>query len=159
MWIKLNQKFKYSLIVISYMSSLAISTRLGSKVQIYGNQLDSFEANWILELDLVLDYSFCLGSSNHELSLLALPFSSFFGCKLIYFSFKIVPCKFILNLPLFGLGISSKGRGSNLWLSYDRIALFHWTLNFGPSFNVALIILYIKCWTFPLKKKSIVDEL
>jgi hypothetical protein len=57
----------------------------------------------------------------------------------------MVPCKFNLDLPLFGFGISSKGRGSNLWLSYDRIALFHWTVDLGPSFKVALIILYIKC--------------
>jgi hypothetical protein len=119
LWIKPNQKFKYSLIVVSYMSSLAILTRLGSKVQIYGNQLDSFETNWILELDLVLEDSLCLGSSNHELSLLVF----FFWCKLIYFPFEMVPCKFSLDLPLFGLGISSKGRGSNLWLSPDRITL------------------------------------
>ncbi len=41
-------------------------------------------------------------------------------------------------LPLFGLGPSSKGHGANLWLSSNRIALFHWTLDLGPSSKVAL---------------------
>jgi hypothetical protein len=50
----------------------------------------------------------------------------------------MVPCKFSLNLPLFGLKPTSKARGSNLWLSTNRIALFQWTLDLGPSFKVAL---------------------
>jgi hypothetical protein len=33
--------------------------------------LDSFEVNWILELDPALDPSLHLGSSNHKLSILA----------------------------------------------------------------------------------------
>jgi hypothetical protein len=37
--------------------------------------------------------------------------------------------RFSLDLPLFGLGPSSKGLGSNLWLSANKISLFHWTLN------------------------------
>jgi hypothetical protein len=37
--------------------------------------------------------------------------------------------KFSLDLPLFGLGLSCKDHGSNLWLSSNRIALFHWTLD------------------------------
>ncbi len=43
---------------------------LGSKF--LGTILDSFEANWIFELDLALDPSLHLGSPNHELSLWAL---------------------------------------------------------------------------------------
>jgi len=45
--------------------------------------------------------------------------------------------RFSLNLPLLGLGPSSKGLGSNLWLSSHRIALFQWTLDLGPSSKVA----------------------
>jgi hypothetical protein len=33
------------------------------------------------------------------------------------------------NLPLFGLGPSSKCHGSNLWLSSIKIVLFHWTMD------------------------------
>jgi hypothetical protein len=51
---------------------------------------------------------------------------------------KMVPCRFSLNLSLFGFGPSSKGHGLNLWLSANRIALFHWTLELGPSCEVAL---------------------
>jgi hypothetical protein len=51
-----------------------------------------------------------------------------------------VPCRFSLDLPLFGLGPSSKGHRSNLWLSSNRIALFHWTLDLGSSSKVALIV-------------------
>jgi hypothetical protein len=49
-----------------------------------------------------------------------------------------VSYRFSLNLPLFGLEPSSKGNGSNLWLSANRIVLFHWTLNFRASSKVAL---------------------
>jgi hypothetical protein len=47
------------------------------------------------------------------------------GFQPIDFPSKMVPCRFSLDLPLFGLVLSSKGRGSNLWLSSNRIALFH----------------------------------
>jgi len=50
----------------------------------------------------------------------------------------MVPCKFNLDLPLFDLGPSSKGCGSNLWLLDTRISLFYWTLNLGPSYKVTL---------------------
>ncbi len=50
----------------------------------------------------------------------------------------MVPCKFSLNLPLFGLGPSSKGHVFNLQLVSNRIALYHWTLDLEPSFKVAL---------------------
>jgi hypothetical protein len=71
-----------------------------------------------------------LGSPNHELSFCA------FLVPTNWCSYKMVPCKFSLNLPLFGLGLSSKGRGSNLWLSTNKIVLFHWTMDVGPSFKV-----------------------
>jgi hypothetical protein len=51
-----------------------------------------------------------------------------------------VACRFSLNLPLFGLGPTSKGHASNLWLSSNRSALFHWTLDLGNSSKVALIL-------------------
>ncbi len=50
----------------------------------------------------------------------------------------MVPCRFSLDLPLFGLGPSSKGHGFNLWLSSNRIALFHGTLDLEPSSKVTL---------------------
>ncbi len=43
------------------------------------------------------------------------------------------------NLALFGFWPSFKGQGFHLWLSANRIALFHWTLDLGPSSKVALI--------------------
>ncbi len=58
----------------------------------------------------------------------------------IDFLSKMVACRFSLNLPLFGLGPASKGHGSNLWLSSNRSALFHWTLDLGNSSKVALIL-------------------
>jgi hypothetical protein len=58
------------------------------------------------------------------LQIMSSPLSSFFlGLKPepIDIPCKMVPCRFSLNLPLFGYG-------SNLWL-WNRIALFHWTLD------------------------------
>ncbi len=49
-----------------------------------GTNLNSFEANWILELDLALDPSLHLGSSNHELSFLAF----FFWVETNWFSLQ-----------------------------------------------------------------------
>ncbi len=66
-----------------------------------------------------------LGSPNHELS----PLISFLWFEPIDFFSKMVPCRFSFDLLLSGLGTSSTGRGSNLCVSIDRIALFHWTLN------------------------------
>jgi hypothetical protein len=66
-------------------------------------------------------------------------FIFFGGSKPINFPPIMVPCKFNLDLPLFGLGLSSKGHGPNLWLSTNRIALFHWTRVLRPSYKVALI--------------------
>jgi hypothetical protein len=87
--------------------------------------------------DLALDPSLHLGSSNQELSLLAFPS----GSQPIDFLFETVPSRFCLDWPRSGLGLSSKGHGLNLWISSNRIALFYWTLNLGPSSEVALSIL------------------
>ncbi len=100
---------------------------LGSKL--LGTNLNSFDANWTHELDLALDPSFHLGTSNHELSFLTI---YIFWSKPIDFLSKMVSCRFSLDLPPFGLGPSSKGHGSNSWLSSIKIALFIgpglWTL-------------------------------
>jgi hypothetical protein len=106
---------------------------MGSRVQILGTNLRSFEANSILELDPALH----LGSSNHWLSLLA----CFLASEPIDFPSKMVmPCKFSLELPLFGFGLLCKGQCFNLQLSSNRIPLFHWTLDLGPSSKVALCL-------------------
>jgi hypothetical protein len=56
--------------------------------------------------------------------------SSFFlWCEPIHFPSKMVPCRFSLDLPLFGLRPSSRGHGSDLWLSTNRIALFNCTFD------------------------------
>ncbi len=46
--------------------------------------------------------------------------------------------RFSLDLPLFGLGPSSKGHGSNFWLSANRTALFNWTLDLRRLSKAAL---------------------
>jgi hypothetical protein len=114
---------------------------MGPRSKFVGTNLDSFETNWTLELDLALDLSMRLGSSNHELSFWA-PFF-FWLFEPIDFPLKMVPCRFSLYLPLFGLGPSSKGQGSNLWLSLNRIAQFHWTPDLGSSSKVAFSEV---CW-------------
>jgi hypothetical protein len=62
--------------------------------------------------------SLILGSPNEELSFLAL----FFGLNQLIFPLKQVPCRFNLNLPLFGLGPLFKGLGTDLKLSTNKIA-------------------------------------
>jgi hypothetical protein len=49
-----------------------------------------------------------------------------------------VPSRFSLNLPFFDLGPSSKGLGTNLMLSTNKIAWIHWSLELGPSSKVTL---------------------
>jgi hypothetical protein len=66
---------------------------VGSKF--LGTNLVSFEANWILEFVLALDPSLHLGSPNHDLSFELLLLR---GSKPIDFPFKMVPCRFSLNL-------------------------------------------------------------
>jgi hypothetical protein len=113
----------------------------GSRVQIPRNQFGliwskieslSWTLIWILACILILH-------------IMSSPFQAhFFGFEPIDFPSKKVPCKFSIHLSLFGLGPSSKGSGSNLWLSSNRIALFHWTLDLGPSPKVAQTISH--CW-------------
>ncbi len=81
--------------------------------------------------------------------------------KIPFFWFKDLSCKFSrsmheiwfsLDLPLFGLGPSSKGHGSNLWLWANRIALFHWTLD-HLKWNLPYIcenvkLHFVLTWTF-----------
>ncbi len=83
-----------------------------------------------------LDHSLHLGSSKSW----ALLFISFFWVSTNWFSHQNFgePCRFSLNLPLFGVEPSSKGHGSNLWNPSNRIALFHWTLERVSSSKLAL---------------------
>jgi hypothetical protein len=59
-----------------------------------------------------------------------------------------VPCRFSLNLPLFGLGALSTGLGTNLKLLTDKIAWIHWSLHLGPSSKIAWSLWESKV-TFP----------
>ncbi len=77
------------------------------------------------------------------LQIVTYPFKLFLKSEPIDFPLKMVLCRFCLNLSLFGLGLSSKGYASNLWLSSSNFALFHWTLDLGPSSKIALIIICI----------------
>jgi hypothetical protein len=58
---------------------------------------------------------------------------------------------FCLNMPLFGLGPSSKGLRTNLKLLINKIAWIHWSLDLGPSSKVTLSfttcfsIIYLEC--------------
>jgi hypothetical protein len=101
-----------------------------------GTNLDSFEASWILGLDctLVLIAWFLV------LQIRSSPFSTFFGLNQLIFPPKPVPCRFSLNLPLFGLGPLSKGLGTDWKLLTNMIAWIHLSLDLGPSSKVALNI-------------------
>ncbi len=81
------------------------------------------KANCIIELDHALNLSLHLGSPNHKL-LLKLGF--FFSLNQLIFPFKMVPCRFNLDLPLLGLGtLILKTMGPIYRLVTNRIALFH----------------------------------
>ncbi len=116
----------------------------GPRSNFLGTNLDWFEANWILESDCTLVPSLILGSPNQELSL-----ALFFGPNQLIFPPKQVPCRFCLNLPLFDLGPLSKGLGTNLKLSTNKIAWIHWSLDLGPSSKVALSLGYLKAIFHP----------
>jgi hypothetical protein len=47
-------------------------------------------------------------------------------------------CGFSLNLPLFGIGPSSKDLGTSLKLSTNKIAWIHWSLDLGTLSKVTL---------------------
>jgi hypothetical protein len=76
----------------------------GPEFNFLGTNLNWFEANWILELDCTLVPSLILGSSKSG----ALRLGMFFGLNQLNFRPKQVPCRFSLNLPLFGFGSSLK---------------------------------------------------
>jgi len=98
-----------------------------------GSNLDLFEANWILEFESTLVVAWFSKSG-------ALVLALFFGPNQLIFPPKQVSCRFSLNLPLFDLGSSSKGLGTNLKLLTNKIAWIHWSLDLGPSSKVTLII-------------------
>ncbi len=138
-----------ALLILKHETNIIMSLNIlrrtldGSRFQIPLNQFGLIWSKlnpwvaWIqLEARLKLDPSLNLGSSNDEHSF----FSFFFPFRFepIDFPSKMVPWRFSLYLPLFGFEASSNGHGSNLWLSSNRITLFHWTLNLGPSSKVAL---------------------
>ncbi len=75
------------------------------------------------------------------LQIKALLLALFFGLNQLIFAPKQVPCRFSLNLPLFGLGPSSTGLGTHSKLSTNNIAWIHWCLGLGPSSKVALSLL------------------
>ncbi len=83
------------------VNALKAHFRLGPGSKLVGpiwthlKQIESFE------LDHALDPSLHLGSPNHELSF---ELSFFFGSEPVDFPSKMVPCKFSLDLQLFGLG-------------------------------------------------------
>jgi hypothetical protein len=93
--------------------------------------LDSHEANRILELDLALDASLHLGSSNHELSF----FVFFFGLNQLIFLPKWwhVGLALICHFLVFNLHRKFMGPFYG-----DQPIGFHWTLDLGSSSKVAL---------------------
>jgi hypothetical protein len=75
-------------------------------------------------------------------------FSSFFlGLNQLIFHPKWCHVGLASTCHFFGLGPSSKRRGSNLWLSSNRIGLFHWALDFEPSSKVQPCILGMSYYT------------
>ncbi len=59
-----------------------------------------------------------------------------------------VPCRFSLDLPLFGLGPSFKGLATNLKLSTNKIPWIHWSLDLGPSSKVSLRVQWSWSWQY-----------
>ncbi len=115
------------------------SFSMGSMIQIHKNQFwTHLKQIGSLSWTLLWTLAYIFGSSNHYLSLLAL----FVGFQPIDFASKMVPWKFSLDLPLFGLGLSSKGHGFDLWLSSNGWdgALFHWTWTLDPHLKWPLDI-------------------
>ncbi len=70
-------------------------------------------------------------------------FSTIFLVWTNWFSLQKVPCRFSLNLLLFGLRPSCKGLGTNLKLSTNKIAWICWSLNLGPLSKVTFRLLII----------------
>ncbi len=81
----------------------------------------------------------------------ALLLALLFGPNQLIFPPKQVPCRFSLNLSLFGLGPSSKGLCTNLKLSTNNFVWIHWSLDLGPLSKVALKLLKFRG---PQKRKK-----
>jgi hypothetical protein len=110
---------------------------MGSRVQIPRNQFGLIWTRLNPWVGRALDTSLHLGSWNPELSFIGLFF--LWGSNQLIFTPKWCNVSLALICHFLGLGPSSKGHhGSNLWLSSNRIALFHWTLDLEPSSKVAL---------------------
>jgi hypothetical protein len=115
---------------------------LGPRSTFLGTNLDSFEANWIanwiVELDYTLVSSLILGSPNQELSfshcfLVQTNWISLWNrCHVVLASI----CHFLVLDP------HLKGLGINLKLSTSKIAWIHWSLDLGSSSKVALFLDY-----------------
>jgi len=111
---------------------------MGPRSKFLGTNLDSFEANWILVLDPTLHLCLHLCSSNNELS-----FKFFLWVWTNWFP-KWCHVS-LVQFATFWLWPSYKDYSSNLWLSSsNRIVLFHWTLDIGPSSKVAFN--FTKSW-------------
>jgi len=95
-----------------------------------GTNLDWFEANWILSWTVRWSLAWLL-----VLQIKNSPSSIVFWFEPIDFLSKTG--RFNFNLPLFGLGPSFKGLGTNLKLWTNKIAWIHWSLDLGPSSKVA----------------------
>jgi hypothetical protein len=99
--------------------------RRGSRSNFLGTNLDSCEANWILESECTWVPSLILGSPNQKLS--------FNRCLLVWTNWFSLQnsCHISLNLLLFGLGLLSTGLGTNSKLSTNKIACawIHWSLD------------------------------
>jgi hypothetical protein len=113
-----------------------------------GTNFDWFEANWILELDYTLVPRLIVWWAVH----LAL----FFGVNQLIFPSKEVSCRFSLNLPFVGLGLSSKDLGTNLKLSTKKITWIHWSMDLGHSSQVALrvdnfTVTFLQMWGDQMK--------
>jgi hypothetical protein len=114
---------------------LTLNPRWRSRVQFPRNQFGT-DLKQIESLSWTIPWSL---ASFLVLQIRSSPFSTvFLGPNQLIFSPKQVPCRFSLNLPHLGLGPLSKGLGTKLKLSTNKIAWIHWSLDLGPSSKVTL---------------------
>lgn len=86
-----------------------------------GTNLDSFQTNWILEMDMPWTVACIL-----VLLIMSSPLSSFSPSHPIDLPSKMMPSRFGLYLPLFGLGPSSKVTLSSFPSVGHQTAPTHW---------------------------------
>ncbi len=115
---------------------------MGPRPKFLGTNFDSFEANWILVLDPTLHLCLHLCSSNIFIYLFTYYSYSYFRVWTNWFP-KWCHVS-LVQFPTFWSSPSFKDYNSNLWFSSNRIVLFHWTLNIGPSSKMAFN--FIKSW-------------